>query len=143
VVARVSRIWSIAAVLAVAGALLLPTSSALAGGPVATKSGALINYLTTGRLKIGKKIIVPFQCAVNCNVVSSVTVKGPGIHTTDTESGSLQAGVPSGHFIKPNGPLKKAMRAAPGRFKLISRVNATDPATGATDSISHAFRLKR
>jgi hypothetical protein len=140
---RVSRIGSVAAVFAVAAVFLLPGSSALASGPAATKSGALINYLTTGKLKIAKKIIVPFQCSVNCNVVSSVTVKGPGIHATDTQSGSLQAGVPSGHFIKPNGPLKKAMRASPGRFKLVSSVNATDPATGATDSISHVFRLKR
>jgi hypothetical protein len=140
---RVSRIGKVAAVLAVAGALLLPGSSALAGGPVAKESGALINYLTTGRLKIAKKIIVPFQCSANCNVVSTITVKGPGIHATDTESGALGAGVPSGHFIKPNGPLLKAMKAAPGRFKLISSVNATDPVTGATDSISNAFRLKR
>lgn len=140
---RMSRIWKSAALLAVAGALLLPGSAALAGGPPATKSGALINYLTTGKLKIAKKIIVPFQCATNCNVVSSITIKGPGIHLTDTESGTLGAGVPSGHFIKPNGPLLKALKAAPGRFKLISSVNATDPVTGATDAISHAFRLKR
>lgn len=141
--ARVSRIGSLAAVLAVAGALMLPASGALAGGPVATKSGALINYLTTARLKIAKKIVVPFQCSANCNVVSSIKVKGPGIKVKDTESGTLGAGVPSGHFIKPNGPLKKAMKAAPGRFRLISEVNATDPVSGATDKISHAFRLKR
>jgi hypothetical protein len=127
----------------VAGALLLPGSSALAGGPVATKSGALINYLTTGKLKIAKKIIVPFQCAVACNVVSSLTVKGPGIKATDTESGNLGAGVPAGHFIKPNGTLLKAMKASPGRFTLVSSVNATDPATGATDAIANTFKLKR
>jgi hypothetical protein len=140
---RVSRTGSFAAVLTVAGALLLTGSSAVAGAPVATKSGALINYLTTGKLKIGKKVVVPFQCAVNCNVVSSLKVKGPGIKATDTESGTLSAGVPSGHFIKPNGPLLKAMKAFPGRFRLISNVDATDPVSGATDEISHSFRLKR
>jgi hypothetical protein len=140
---RMSRIGRIAALLAVAGALLLPSSTALAGGPAATKSGALINYLTTGKLKVAKRIVVPFQCAVQCNVVSSLSVKGPGIKGTDTESGTLQAGVPAGHFIKPNGPLLRAMKASPGRFKLVSSVNATDPATGATDAIAHAFKLKR
>jgi hypothetical protein len=140
---RVSRIGSFAAVFAIAAALLIPGSSALAGGPVATKSGALINYLTAGKIRIGKKIIVPFQCTADCNVVSSITVKGPGVKVTDTESGALKAGVPSGHFIKPNGPLKKAMRARPGRFKLISHVQATDPLTGTIDTISHAFGVKR
>ena len=47
------------------------------------------------------------------------------------------------HFIKPSGPLKKLMRANPGRYKLVSHVTATDPATGAVDKISHAFKLKR
>ncbi len=140
---RMSRIGRIATVLAVAGALLLPASSAVAGGPTASKSGALINYLTAGKLKIGKRITIPFQCAVTCDVVSTVTLKGPGIHLSDSETGTLQGGVPSGHFIKPNGPLLRAMKASPGRFKLVSSVNATDPATGATDAISHAFRLKR
>ena len=140
---RMSRVGRTAALLAVAGAVLLPGSSALAGGPVATKSGALINYLTTGKLRIGKRIIVPFQCAVQCNVVSSLTVKGPGIKGTDSESGTLQAGVPAGHFIKPNGPLLQQMKAAPGRYTMISSVNATDPATGATDAIAHTFKLKR
>ena len=46
-----------AAVLAVAGALLVPASAPTAGGgPTATKSGALINYVTTGKLTIRKNI---------------------------------------------------------------------------------------
>jgi hypothetical protein len=35
------------------------------------------------------------------------------------------------------------MRATPGRYKLISRVTAQDPLTGATDQIAHTFKLKR
>jgi hypothetical protein len=140
---RMSRIWSLAAAAAVIGALLLPASSAVADGPVAHKSGAIINYLTTGKLRVGKRIVVPFQCAVNCNVVSTLTVKGPLVHGSDTEQGSLTAGVPAGHFIKPSGGLLRLMKAHPGRYKLISSITATDPATGATDSIAHGFRLKR
>jgi hypothetical protein len=99
---------------------------------LALKSGALVNYLTTGKIKIAKRMAVPFVCAVNCNVVSTLKVKGPFVKGADTEQGSLQAGVPAEHFIKPSGTLKKLMQASPGRYKLVSHVTATDPATGAT-----------
>ena len=139
---RKSRVGSFAVAVAVIGALLLPASGA-AGSPTAHKSGAIINYLTTGKLRIAKKIIVPFVCSVNCDVVSSLKLKGPFVKGKDVEQGSLQAGVPAGHFIKPSGPLLKLLKASPGRYKVISQVTATDPATGATDQISHAFKLKR
>ena len=139
---RMSRIWSFGAAIAVVGALLLPASGAV-GAPSAHQSGALINYLTTGKLRIGKRIIVPFQCSVNCNVVSFLKLKGPFVKGSDTEQGSLQAGVPAGHFIKPSGTLLKLLKASPGRYKIVSRVTATDPATGATEQIAHGFKLKR
>jgi hypothetical protein len=139
---RMSRIGSFAVAVAVIGALLLPASGAV-GAPSAHKSGALVNYLTTGKIKIGKRMAVPFVCSVNCDVVSTLKVKGPFIKGADTEQGSLQAGVPAEHFIKPSGPLKRLMESSPGRYKLVSHVTATDPATGATDNIAHAFKLKR
>ncbi len=139
---RKSRIGSFAAAVAAIGVLLLPASSAVSA-PTAHKSGAIVNYLTTGKIQISKKMIVPFQCAVSCNVVSTLKIKGPLVKGSDTESGSLPAGVPAGHFIKPSGPLKKLMKASPGRYKLVSHITAQDPATGATDKIAHAFRLKR
>jgi hypothetical protein len=139
---RKSRIGSLAAAVAVVGALLLPASSALSA-PTAHKSGAIVNYLTTGKLKIAKKIVVPFQCAVTCDVNSTLKIKGPFVKGSDKQAATLQAGVPVGHFIKPSGPLLKLMKATPGRYKLVSHIKATDPATGARDKISHAFRLKR
>src|SRR3954453_9983188 len=139
---RKTRIGSFAAAAASIGALLLPASGAV-GAPTAHKSGAIVNYLTTGKLTISKKIIVPFQCSVNCDVVSSLKLKGPLVNGTDTESASLPAGVPAGHFIKPSGPLLRLLKARPGRYKVISHITATDPATGASDPIAHTFRLKR
>lgn len=138
-----SRIGRVATLVAVAGALLLPGSSALAGGPVATKSGALINYVTTGKLRVGKRIEIFAVCNANCNVDTTSTIKTKGFHQTFPLSGALTAGVPGGPFFKPNGPLLKAMKAHPGRFKIASSMTATDPLTGATDTISHTFRLKR
>ena len=139
---RMSRIGTFAAAVAVIGVLLLPASGA-AGAPAAHKSGAIINYLITGKIKIANRMAVPFQCSVNCNVVSTLKVKGPFVKGADTEQGSLQAGVPAEHFIKPSGTLKKLRKATPGRYKLVSHVTATDPATGATDNIAHAFKIKR
>jgi hypothetical protein len=139
---RTSRIGIVFAAVAVVGVMLLPASGA-AGAPTAHKSGAIVNYLTTGKLKIAKKIIVPFVCSVNCDVVSTLKLKGPLVNGSDTEQGSLQAGVAAGHFLKPSGQLLKLLKASPGRYKLISHITATDPATGATDPISHSFKLKR
>jgi len=139
---RMSRIGRTSALIAVGGMLLVPASG-LAGGPVATKSGAIINYTTTGKLKVRKSITIPVVCSVNCQVTSTVVVKGPGFKLHNTVSGTLQAGVPGGHIIKPNGPLLKSMKADTGKFRLVSHMTATDVSTGATDAIAHTFRLKR
>jgi hypothetical protein len=140
---RTSRIGRIATVAAVACALLLPATSAVAKDPVATKSGALINYVTTGKLKVSKKILVAVVCSVNCNVNTTTTIKAKGYHQTFQLSGALQAGVVGGPFFKPNGSLLKVMKAQPGAFKIVSSITATDPTTGASDAIAHTFKLKR
>jgi hypothetical protein len=125
------------------GLLLLPSTAAAGDGPTATKSGALVNYVSTGKLKVAKKITIFVVCAANCNVDTTTVVKGPGIKQKAQVSGPLAAGVPGGPFFKPNGPLLKAMKAQPGRFTVNSAVTATDPATGATETISRSFKLKR
>jgi hypothetical protein len=139
---RMSRLWSFAVIAAIAGALLLPASSAV-GAPTAQKSGAIINYATLGKIPIKKKIIVPFVCSVDCNVVSTLKVKGPFVKGADTRSGTLKAGEVAGHFIKPSGPLLKLLRASPGRYKIVSHITATDLSSGASENIAHSFRLKR
>jgi hypothetical protein len=125
------------------GLLLLPGTAAAGGGPTATKSGALVNYVTTGKLKIGKKITILVVCSANCNVDTTTVVKGPGFKDSADVSGPLAAGAAGGPFIKPNGPLLKGMKAQPGKFRVNSTVTATDPATGVTETISRSFRLKR
>jgi len=139
---RKPRTRTIAAVLAVVGALLLPATTASAG-PTAVKSGALINYTSTGKVRIAKKLFVPFVCTANCSVVSHLVLKGPGVKLPDTQTATLNANVVAAHFLQPNGPLTKALKAAPGRFKLVSSITATDVTTGATDAISNVFKLKR
>lgn len=142
--ARVSRIGRIAALLAVVVALVVPASEASAGdGPVATKSGALINYVTGGKLKIGKRVTIGVVCSADCNATATLQLKGPGVKVKGTVSGSLAANSPGSIYFKPNGPALKAMKAEPGKFRLLNSVTATDPATGALDFISRTFRFKR
>lgn len=125
------------------GLLMLPGTAAAGDGPTATKSGALVNYVSTGKLKIAKKITIFVVCSANCSVDTTTVVKGPGFKESARVGGPLPAGAPGGPFFKPNGPLLKAMKAQPGRFTINSTVTATDPATGATETISRSFRLKR
>jgi hypothetical protein len=126
------------------GLLLLPGAAAAGGnGPTATKSGALVNYTSVGKLKIAKKITIFIVCNANCNVDTITVVKGPGFKDSAQVAGSLPAGSPGGPFFKPNGPLLKGMKAEPGKFRINSTVTATDPATGATETIARSFRLKR
>jgi hypothetical protein len=35
------------------------------------------------------------------------------------------------------------MKAHPGKFRLAETLTATDPTTGATDTVSRTFRFKR
>jgi hypothetical protein len=125
------------------GLLLLPGIAAAGEGPTASKSGALVNYVSTGKLKIAKKITIFVICSAACNVQTNTVVKGPGFKDSAQVAGSLPANSPGGPFFKPNGPLLKGMKAEPGKFRVNSTVTATDPATGATETIAHSFRLKR
>jgi hypothetical protein len=135
----------IATLLALAGALLLPASSAVAGGgPLATKSGALVNYVSTAKLKLAKKMYIYFVCSADCNVQATTTIKGPRTHLTMSVSGPTVAFVDESFvLLQLNKRLLKRMEATPGKFKLANTINATDQATGATDNIFHTFRVKR
>ena len=126
------------------GLLLLPGPAAAGGdGPTATKSGALVNYVSSGKLRIAKKMTIYVVCSADCNVETTTVVKGPGFKQSADVGGPLPAGAPGGPFFKPNGKLLRDMKAQPGRFRVNSTVTATDPATGATETISRSFRLKR
>jgi hypothetical protein len=141
---RMSRIWTLGALIAVAGVLLVPASGAVAGdGPVATKSGAIVNFVTTGKLRVTRRIQPLAVCTVNCDVTGTGVLKGIGGRATFSDSGSFPAGQQFGLFVTIKGSLLKLMKKFPGRFRLAETLTATDPATGATDSVSKSFRFKR
>jgi hypothetical protein len=137
------------ATLAAAGALLIPASQAMggaqiaSGGPAAHKSGAIVNYTSVGKVKVKKQMFIYFVCSVDCSATASTTIKGAGIKLTVPASGNIPANVQGFVQITPKGGLLKLLKAETGKFKLVNTITATDPTTGATDTISHAFKLKR
>jgi hypothetical protein len=140
------------AALAVTAAVLLPTSQAAASGaeiasagngPVATKSGAIVNWVSGFKLKVSKRIQPLAVCSVNCDVTGTATLKGLGGKASFSDSGSFQAGQLFGLYVVVKGGLLKLMKRYPGRFHLSETLTATDPTTGAVDSISRTFKFKR
>ncbi len=140
---RKTRAGSLIAILAVAGLMLVPSTAAVADGPVAHKSGAIVNYTNTGKLKVAKNMFIYFTCAVNCNATSTSTIKGLGGKIRISASGTISAGVQAFIKLTVKGQLLKLLKSKPGAFKVINHIKATDPTTGAVDQISHTFKLKR
>ncbi|HET9121456.1 MAG TPA: hypothetical protein VFN72_13080 [Solirubrobacterales bacterium] len=139
------------AALAVTAALLIPASQAGAGGriasagdgPVATKSGAIVNFLPAGKLKVAKTFQPLAICAVNCDVTGTAVIKGFGLKLPVTDSGSFAANQPFGLKVTVQGQLLTLMKQKPGKFRLNVTYTATDPTTGATDTVSRPYKFKR
>ena len=139
------------AALAVSVALLIFASPGAAGariaraggGPVATKSGAIVNFVPAGKLRVAKRFQPLAICSVNCNVTGTAVLKGLGGKATITDTGTFPANQSFGLQITVKGVLLKLMKANPGKFRLNVTYTATDPATGATDTVSRPYRFKR
>jgi hypothetical protein len=140
------------AAFAVTAALLVPASQAAASGaeiasaghgPVATKSGAIVNWVSGFKLRVTKKIQPLASCAVTCNVTGNGTLKGLGGKAHFSDSGTFAPGQLFGLYVTVKGALLKLMKKYPGRFHLTETLVATDPTTGAVDKISRTFGFKR
>ena len=139
------------AALVVGGVLLVPVSQAGAGaqiasggnGPIATKSGAIVNFVPAGKLKIAKHFQPLAVCSVDCSVTGTAVLKGMGAKATISDTGSFAANQTFGLQITVKGELLRVMKAHPGKFRLNVTYTATDPATGAMDSVSRPFKFKR
>jgi hypothetical protein len=140
------------AALAVGAALLIPASQAAAGGaelasagggPIAQKSGAIVNWVSGPKLRVSRRIQPLASCAVNCTVTGTGVLKGMGGKATFSDSGSFAAGQLFGLYVTVKGALLRLMKRFPGRFQLNETLTATDPTTGAVDTISRSFRFKR
>jgi hypothetical protein len=146
-----ARTRTTAITLMTSAALLIPASTSASGaeiasagdGPVAEKSGAIINWQSGFKLRVSRRIQPLAVCSVACTVTGSGTLKGMGGRASFSDSGSFQPGQLFGLYVTVKGSLLKLMKAFPGRFRLTETLTATDPSTGAVDSISRTFRFKR
>jgi hypothetical protein len=143
---------TIMAALLVCAALTVPASAAAAGsaqissagqGPVATKSGAIVNWVSGFKLRVSRRIQPLAVCSVACDVTGTATLKGLGGKASFSDSGSFQPQQLFGLYVVVKGGLLKLMKAFPGRFHLSETLTATDPTTGAVDTISRTFKFKR
>jgi hypothetical protein len=142
------------AALAVAAALTIPVSAAAGAqssqiatagdGPVAHKSGAIVNYTSLAKLKVARHMFIHFTCAVTCDATGRAVLRAPKIKIPITANASgIPGGSPAFMEITVKGVLLKLMKNFPGRFKVVNTITAVDPTTGATDTIHHRFGFKR
>jgi hypothetical protein len=147
--------------LAAAGALILPTAAAhgqqaasAGGGPIATKSGAIVNWVSGRKLSVSKSTtctkhkctakIQPLAiCSVACDVSATGTLKGLGGKAHFADHAHFDANVRFGLYVTVKGGLLRLMRQSPGKFHLSESLTATDSSTGATDTITRTFGFKR
>lgn len=148
---RRARTRTTAIALLTSAALLIPASQAGAGGavasagdgPVAVKSGAIVNWQSGYKLRVSRRIQPLAVCSVTCSVTGTGTLKGMGGRASFSDTGTFQPGQLFGLYVTVKGSLLKLMKAFPGRFRLSETLTATDTATGAVDTISRTFRFKR
>ena len=76
-------------------------------------------------------------------MTGTAIIKGMGLKLPISDTGSFTANAPFGLRITVKGALLKAMKANPGKFRLNVTYTATDPTTGAMDSVSRPFKFKR
>jgi hypothetical protein len=119
------------------------TASEASDGPIAQKAGAVVSYATQGKIKVAPTIGVSFVCSVACSVTSTLTIKGPKPGSDTQTATDLPAGQLLTHFVKLKKSAVMFIRANVGKFRVVSTVTATDPSTGAVDTISQTFKLKR
>ena len=129
--------------LPVTGATGQAVSGAPGDGPIAQKAGALVNYATQGKIKVAPTIGVSFVCSVPCSVTSILTIKGPNGGSDTQTATDVPVGQLLTHVVNIGKSGARFMRANLRKFRVVSTVTATDASTGAVETISQTFRLKR
>lgn len=137
----------IAALVTAGVAVILVTAApprAVAQTSVYGEDEGLLSYVTTGKLKLGKRIAYRFVCSAECQVTatSTLVLRGPDVGPA-VDTGLFPAGEIIEAFLKPNKSARGAIRRNIGASKLRTSVTATNPATGATDTDTRIFRFRR
>ena len=91
-------------------------------------SEGLLTYVTTGKLKLGKRIAYKFVCSTECQVTATTTLvlRGPDVGPI-VDTGLFPAGQIIEVFLKPNKSARRAIRKHIGDSKLRTSVTAINP----------------
>jgi hypothetical protein len=131
-------------VAAIAALGLMATPVGVGAEPTATASGEeLVRYLTTGKLKPGKRIAYQVVCGADCEVTATTTLvlKGPDVGPVQVAAQFAPQEIAEA-FIKPNKAARAAIKADIGASKLRTEVTARNLATGEIDTDTRTFRFK-
>jgi 3D (Asp-Asp-Asp) domain-containing protein len=144
---RLGLIRRATAALATAAVAVILVSAAAPGALAQTPvdSEGLLNYLTTGKLKLKKRITYKFVCSTDCQVTASSTLvlRGPDVGPI-VDTGSFPAGQIIEVFLKPNKSARRSIRKHLGASKLRTSVTAINPGPyGENDTDTRVFRFKR
>jgi 3D (Asp-Asp-Asp) domain-containing protein len=108
-------------------------------------SEGLLSYVTTGKLKLKKRITYKFVCSTECQVTATTTLvlRGPDVGPI-VDTGVFPAGQIIEVFLKPNKSARRAIRRNIGASKLRTSVTAINPGPyGENDTDTRVFRFKR
>ena len=104
----------------------------------------LLSYVTTGKLKLKKRIAYKFVCSTECQVkaTSTLVLPGPDVGPI-VDSGSFPAGQIIEVFLKPNKSARRTIKRNLGASKLRTSVTAINPGPyGENDTDTRVFRFK-
>jgi len=108
-------------------------------------SEGLLSYVTTGKLKLKKRITYKFMCSTECQVTATTTLvlRGPDVGPI-VDTGVFPAGQIIEVFLKPNKSARRAIRRNIGASKLRTSVTAINPGPyGENDTDTRVFRFRR
>jgi hypothetical protein len=144
---RLGLIRSGIAALVTAGvAVILVTAApprAVAQTPV--DSEGLLSYVTTGKLKLGKRIAYKLVCSTECQVTATTTLvlRGPDVGPV-VDTALFPAGETIVVLLQPNKSARRAIRRHIRASKLRTSVTAVNPGPyGESDTDTRIFRFKR
>ena len=135
----------IAALVTVGVAIILVTAAPLhAVAQTSGDSEGVLSYVTTGKLKVGKRIAYKLMCSTECQVTATTTLvlRGPDVGPV-VDTALFPAGKTIVVFLKPNKSARRAIRRHIRASKLRTSVTAVKPGPyGESDTDTRIFRFK-
>jgi hypothetical protein len=136
----------IAALVTAGVAVILVTAAPpRAVAQTSVDSEGLLSYVTTGKLKLGKRIAYKLVCSTECQVTATTTLvlRGPDVGPV-VDTALFPAGETIVVLLQPNKSARRAIRRHIRASKLRTSVTAVNPGPyGESDTDTRIFRFKR